>query len=87
LRDWQFTLGDYLGFAIVVLTVIATFVAFATFLQVRACRIQCAHLREQLRRLSEDVQHLVNAEQRRFLKELQSSKEDAPKPSESEPPP
>ena len=70
--DWQLTLGDYLIIAIVALAFIATFIAFATLLQVRVYRVECARLREEVKRLSDDVMHLVNAEQRRFLKELKS---------------
>jgi hypothetical protein len=72
LDDWHLTLGDYLVIAIVVLVIITTFIAFATLLQVRVCRVECARLREEVKRLSDDVRLLVNAEQRRFLKELKS---------------
>jgi hypothetical protein len=85
LGDWQLTLAasGYLGIAVVVLLAVATFIGFATFLKVRVIRIESARLREEVRQLSEDVKHLVNAEQRRFLKELLSSTdEDASKTSE-----
>ena len=72
LGDWPLALGDYLDIAIVALSGIATVVGFASFLQVRVCRVECARLREKVGRLSEDVKHLVNAEQRRFLKQLQT---------------
>jgi hypothetical protein len=39
-----------------------------------------ARLREGLNQLSEDVKHLMVAEQRRFLKELKSSKEKTDRP-------
>jgi hypothetical protein len=76
LGDWQLTLGDFLVIAIVALVFIATFIAFATLLQGWVCRVECARLREEMKRLSDDVRHLVNAEQRRFLKELKSSQKE-----------
>jgi hypothetical protein len=48
------------------------FIGLATLIQVRDCRVECARLRKEVKQLSEDVRHLVNAEQRRFLRELQS---------------
>ena len=59
---------------VVTLSAITTVVGVATFIQVQACRAEYARLREGLNRLSEDVKHLMVAEQRRFLKELKSSK-------------
>jgi hypothetical protein len=78
LGDWQLTLaaGGYLGATIVALLGIAIFIGIATFLQVRACRVECARLRAEVKRLSEEVEHLVADAQRRFLKELQSSQKE-----------
>jgi hypothetical protein len=83
LGDWQLTLGDYLSI-IIALLVIAAFLGLATFFQVRFSRSECARLRKEVGRLSEDIKHLVNAEQRRFLKELNSpqKEEDSSKASE-----
>jgi hypothetical protein len=74
LGDWQLApgAGSYLVVAIVALLGIAIFIGIATFLQVRVCRVECARLRAEVKRLSEDVEHLVADAQRRFLKELQS---------------
>jgi hypothetical protein len=75
LGDWQLTLGDYLS-TIIALLVIAAFIGLATFFQVTFSRIECARLRKEVGRLSEKVKHLVNAEQKRFLKELNPQKEE-----------
>lgn len=85
LGDWQLTLaaGGHLGVAVVALLGIIIFMGLATFLKVRATRVECARLRAEVKRLSEDVKHLVNAEQSRFLRGLKSSKkEDASKTDE-----
>jgi hypothetical protein len=78
LGDWQLTLaaGGYLGVAIVALLGIAIFVGIATFFQVRVCQVECARLRAEVKRLSEEVEYLVADAQRRFLKELQSSQKE-----------
>ena len=73
--DWHFTppTSVYLGTAIVVL------LGLAILLKTRVSR-ELARLQKDVKRLSEDVEYLVNAERRRSSKELQSSKqEDASK--------
>jgi hypothetical protein len=64
-----------LAILVVALSAITSIVGLATFIQAQACRTEYARLRGGLNRLSEDVKHLLVAEQRRFLKELKSSKE------------
>ena len=78
LGDWQLTLaaGGHLGVAVVALLGIIIFMGLATFLKVRATRVECARLRAEVKRLSEEVEHLVADAQRRFLKELQSSQKE-----------
>jgi hypothetical protein len=71
----MFVTESNLAILFVALLAIATAVGLATFIQVQACRAEHARLREGLNRLSEDMKHLTVAEQRRFLKELKSSKE------------
>ena len=74
--DWHLTLaaGVYLGIAIVAL------LAAATVFKYRVSRIEFARLQKDVKRLSEDVEYLVDAERQRTSKELQSSKkEDASK--------
>jgi len=73
---FMFVTESNLAILIVALTAITTVVGLATFIQVQVCRVECGRLREGLNRLSEDVKHLMVAEQRRFLKELQSFKEE-----------
>jgi hypothetical protein len=65
-----------LAILIIALSAITTVIGLATFILVQACRVECTRLREGLNQLSEDMKHLTVAEQRRFLKELQSSKEE-----------
>jgi len=65
---------------------ITTIIGLATFIQVRACRVEYTRLRVGLNQLSEDVKHLMVAEQRRFLKELQSSKEEDASTTNDQPP-
>ena len=70
--DWHLTLGAgvYLG----------TLLGAATLFKYRAYRTEFARLQKDVKRLSEDVEYLVNAERQRSSKELQSSKqEDASK--------
>ena len=69
MSDWQLTLatGVYLSAAIIAIWVIV--------MLVRA-RGEFTRLREDVAQLSEDVKHLLNAEQRRFLQELKSFKKD-----------
>lgn len=69
MSDWQLTLatGVYLSAAIIAISVIV--------ILVRAQR-EFTRLREDVAQLSEDVKHLLNAEQRRFLQELKSFKKD-----------
>jgi Tfp pilus assembly protein PilN len=69
LGDLQLTLetGVYLSAAIIAI--------LAIVILVRTQR-QFTRLREDVAQLSEDVKHLLNAEQRRFLQELKSFKED-----------
>ena len=75
----MFVTESNLAILVVALSAITAVVGLATFIQVQACRAEYARLREGLNRLSEDVKHLMVAEQRRFLKELKSSNEkDAP---------
>ena len=74
--DWHLTLGAgvYLGIAIVAL------LGAATLFKYRVSRIEFARLQKDVKRLSEDVEYLVDAERQRTSKELQSSKkEDASK--------
>ena len=74
--DWHLTLGAgvYLGIAFVAL------LGAATLFKYRVCRTEFARLQKDVKRLSEDVEYLVNAERQRSSKELQSSKkEDASK--------
>lgn len=71
----MFVTESNLAILVVALSAITTVVGLATFIQVQACRAEYALLRKGLNRLSEDVKHLMVAEQRRFLKELKSSKE------------
>jgi hypothetical protein len=63
-----------LGIAIVAL------LGAATLFQYRVFRTEFARLQKDVKRLSEDVEYLVDAERQRSSKELQSSKkEDASK--------
>jgi hypothetical protein len=73
----MFVTDSNLAILIIALSAITTVIGLATFIQVRACRVEYTRLREGLNQLSEDVKHLMVAEQRRFLKELRSSEEDA----------
>jgi hypothetical protein len=72
---FMFVTESNLVILVVALSAITAVVGLATFIQVQACRAEYARLREGLNRLSEDVKHLMVAEQRRFLKELKTSKE------------
>jgi hypothetical protein len=70
----MFVTESNLAILVVALSAITTVIGLATFIQVQVCRVEYARLREGLDRLSEDMKHLMVAEQRRFLKELKSSK-------------
>jgi hypothetical protein len=72
----MFVTDSNLAILVVALSAITTAVGLATFIQVQACRAEYARLRDGLNRLSEDVKHLMVAEQRRFLMELKSSKKE-----------
>jgi hypothetical protein len=67
---WQLTLATcvYLG------SVILAILGILTHGKARVHLAEFARLREDLKHLAEDVKQLLNAEQRRFLKELRSSK-------------
>ena len=83
----MFVAESNLAILVVALSAITTVVGLATFIQVQACRAEYARLREGLNRLSEDVKHLMVAEQRRFLKELKSSKEKDASTADDQPTP
>lgn len=72
----MFVTKSNLVILIVALSTITAVIGLATFIQVQVCRVEYARLREGLDRLSEDIKHLMVAEQRRFLKELKSSKDE-----------
>jgi hypothetical protein len=67
LGDWQltFAIGVFLAAVVIAISIVII------LLKVKA---EVARLREAVMRLSEDVKHLLNAEQRRFLQELKLSK-------------
>ena len=73
LDDWQFmvAIGFGLGALIILLVGIAAAVRSG-----RARRAEFARLREDIRQLLGDVKYLVNAEERRFLQQLRSSKDE-----------
>jgi hypothetical protein len=76
-----------LAILIVALSAITAVIGLATFIQVQVCRVEYARLREGLDRLSEDIKHLMVAEQRRFLKELKSSKDEGASTANDQPTP
>jgi hypothetical protein len=77
LGDWQLTLVTVAYFG----SAIAAVLGIIALRKARSRQSELARLREEVARLSKDVKHLVDAEQRRFLKELKSpEKEEAPGP-------
>jgi hypothetical protein len=68
LSDWRLVLflGVFAGMTVVVV------LAIVAAQKIRARRAEFARMREDIKRLSEDVKYLMNAEQRRFLMELKS---------------
>jgi hypothetical protein len=83
----MFVTDSNLAILIVALSAITTVIGLATFIQVQVCRVEYARLRELLERVSEDMKHLMVAEQRRFLKELKSSKEEGASTANDQPAP
>lgn len=82
-----FATESNLAILIVVLATITAVAGLATFVQVAKCRAENMRLREGLHRLSDDVKQLMIAEQRRFLMELKSSKEEGALTANDRPPP
>jgi peptidoglycan hydrolase CwlO-like protein len=74
LNDSQMVTAAIFGLMLVVLIVIA-------FRKTRVTRKEFARLQKDVKRLSDDVRELQMAEQRRFLKELKTSKADDKPPS------
>jgi biopolymer transport protein ExbB/TolQ len=81
---WHLTLatGVYLGSVILaVCSVILAMLGIRTHGKAKVHLAEFAQLRDDVRQLSDDVKQLLYAEERRFLKELTSSK-----PKEADPP-
>jgi Flp pilus assembly protein TadB len=74
--DRHLTLGAGVDLGIAIVALLGA----ATLFQYRVSRTEFARLQKDVKRLSEDVEYLVDAERQRSSKELQSSKkEDASK--------
>ena len=75
-RAFMFVTESNLVILIVALSAITAVIGVRDVHSNTSVRVEYARLREGLDRLSEDIKHLMVAEQRRFLKELKSSKDE-----------
>jgi hypothetical protein len=75
LNDWQLALATAVCLGVIIILLSA--IALRT---TRISRAEFARLQKDFKQLSEDVKGLIAAEQRRFLKELKTSKKDGDEP-------